>query len=100
MRSNGLSFAIVLTDEYFVGRRKRKLQKERAKRKQAYDLQMKIRGDIAEIPDEIELFSLKHMKSDKHMATFEAQPMQGDGVMFAEDGESDNSDKMSEHDDG
>jgi hypothetical protein len=74
------------------------MQKERAKRKQAYDLQMKIHGDIADIPDEVELFSLKRMKSGEHVAAFEARPMHGDGATLADDDESD--DKLSEQDDG
>ena len=56
-------------------RKKRKLQKEKAKIKNAYDLQMKIRGDVADIPQEVELFSLKQLKSNEQMSKFEARPM-------------------------
>jgi hypothetical protein len=49
--------------------KKRKEGKERSKRKQAFDLKMKISGDIANVPEELELFRLDKIRK-AHVGEF------------------------------
>jgi hypothetical protein len=58
--SNHLLLLSMCNNDVFS--KKRKEGKERSKRKQAFDLKMKISGDIANVPEELELFRLDKIR--------------------------------------